>query len=78
MARQQTDAQENKVLADYLRQQDAESLAELAQLAQSYFTYYALCRQAGFDRNQALTLVMAMQTTFLENAYRQNKEAQDG
>jgi len=78
MPRQPTDAQENKVLADYIKQQSSESVAELLQLAQSYFTYYALCRQAGFSRDQALILVVAMQTTFLENAYRQNKDVQDG
>jgi len=84
MARQSTDPKremdvylerrELDRLAAYLKQQDQETIAELRTMATSYFAYYAVCREAGFNSDQAMALVVAMQNTFLVNAQERNRE----
>jgi len=69
---------ENKVLADYLAQAEQESVAELRTMAETYYAYYAVCRQAGFIPEQAMTLVVAMQSEFLRRAQANARETDDG
>ena len=53
---------------------------ELLTMAQGYWAYYVACRKSGFSNEQAMALVVAMQTTFLEEAQRANRQKgeQDG
>jgi len=73
MARQQKPEPENpwrECLNELL--QDA-SVQELRTMASTYFQYYAVCRESGFTDAQAMQLVLAMQASFLANAYANQK-----
>lgn len=68
MAKRRTDENENRVLKEYLETANAEAVKDLRTMAESYFTYYATLREAGFDTAQAMQLVAAMQAQFLAKA----------
>ena len=52
--------------------QDA-GVQELRMMATTYFQYYAVCRESGFTDAQAMQMVIAMQASFLANAYANQK-----
>ena len=73
MARQQKPEPENP-WRECLEQlfEDA-GVQELRTMASTYFQYYAVCRESGFTNAQAMQMVVAMQASFLANAYANQK-----
>jgi len=50
-----------------------EGVQELRAMAQTYFQYYAVCREAGFTDSQSMQMTIAMQAEFMRNAYASQK-----
>jgi len=70
MARQKREPWD-EIADELFKQQDAQ---ELLTMAQGYWAYYVACRRVGFDDEQAMAMVIAMQNLFLETAQEANRQ----
>jgi hypothetical protein len=69
MARQKREPWE-EVVEQVFADADAQ---DLLLMAKTYFTYYVACRSTGFNNEQAMDMVIALQTTNMEIAQATNQ-----